>query len=163
MGVLADTHCRGGLGSLPSPVVSGLKGLDFIIHAGDVGDQALVEDLKRLAPLVLTPGNLDTGPEFESWHPVQVSEWEGWRIGVTHGHLGKGRNALERSIDVLRPRGVDVIIFGHSHHPFLERVGRALMFNPGSARLRRREPRLSYGVLELEKRTLRATLVFFDS
>lgn len=124
IGVLSDTH-----GQLRSELLRMFRGADLILHAGDVGDPAVLTELAVLAPLRAVWGNVD-GWEVrrEAAEEVEV-EVNGRAIVVVHGHRGPGPGALARE----RP-AADVVIHGHTHEPKIERRedGR-LVLNPGSA------------------------------
>ena len=126
IGVIADTH------GLFDPVVRRyFNGVDHILHAGDIGDQSVLEQLAQIAPVTAVSGNVD---EYEqSGFPSEaVVELAGRRIAIRHilyegGKLVKdGRAFLERE----QP---DICIFGHTHRPKVEWFGKTLLFNPGSA------------------------------
>lgn len=161
IGVISDTHLGETAAGLPPVVRDGLRGVDLIVHCGDVCAPEVLQELAQEAPVLAVAGNTDPSAILDTWGSEQLLDMEGWRIGVTHGHLGEGSNASERSVSVFTGRRVDAVLFGHSHHPVLERRHGMLMFNPGSPTRRRFEPRFSYGLLELTRRTLRATLIFF--
>jgi putative phosphoesterase len=87
----------------------------------------------------------------EQFGTSRVVEIGGVRIGLTHGHLGRGRTTPERARSLFASEPVDVVVFGHSHQPVWvprSSLGPA-MLNPGSPTDRRREPAWSFGVLEI--------------
>ncbi|UVT15238.1 MAG: metallophosphoesterase family protein [Nitrospira sp.] len=130
IGVLADTH------GLFDPVLEQhFRRVDHIVHAGDIGGQSVIEQLKTIAPVTAVSGNVD---EYErSGFPREtVIKLAGIRIAIRHilyegGKLTKeGRAFLDRT----HP---DICIFGHTHQPRNEWLGETLLFNPGSAGPRR--------------------------
>src|SRR5215510_15899956 len=85
IGVIADTH------GLYDPAVEGhFVGVAAIVHAGDIGDRAVIESLKGLAPVVAVSGNVD---EYErSGFPRQiVTRWNGKTVAVRHVLFEKGK------------------------------------------------------------------------
>jgi putative phosphoesterase len=126
IGVLADTH------GLFDPTIPNLFcHVDHIIHAGDIGKQSVIEQLKAIAPVTAVSGNVDDYEE--SGFPTEaIIELNGFRIAIRHvvfeaGKLTKeGREFLDRT----RP---DICIFGHTHQPKSEWLGDTLLFNSGSA------------------------------
>ena len=77
---------------------------------------------------------------------------DGVRIGLTHGHLGIERSTPERALFTFGPLPgdvVDVVAFGHSHVPVVERRSGVLLVNPGSPTDRRRQPAYSFGLLRI--------------
>jgi len=143
VGIVADTH------GLFDPAVRRLfKGVDLIIHAGDVGDHSVIEQLRQIAPVTAVSGNVDD--EERSGLPSQaLLELAGCRIAVRHilyagGKLTKdGRTFIETT----RP---DLCIFGHTHQPKVEWFGETLLFNPGSAGPQRFKLPRAVGILELK-------------
>lgn len=121
--VLSDTH-----GLLRPEVVREARGSDLILHAGDVGDAAVLEELGRLAPVKAVRGNVDTSGELRRLPEVVEGELEGVVYRVTH-----------RREDVPGEwyRESGLIIVGHSHRPELEWRGACLLLNPGAVGKRR--------------------------
>ncbi|GAB6877490.1 metallophosphoesterase family protein [Thermaerobacter litoralis] len=159
--VLSDTHIPGRGRSLPPAVLEAAAQADLIVHAGDLVSLDVYDELALLAPVVAVCGNVDDPEVYRRLPPRAVVEREGVRIGVTHGHLGKGATTPDRALaafatDVPPPA---VVIFGHSHQPLIERRGDVLLFNPGSPTDPRRAPAPTYGWLELEAGVARARLV----
>jgi putative phosphoesterase len=124
VGVISDTH-----GLLRPEALQELEGSDLIIHAGDVGDPAILEDLARIAPLRAVRGNVDRGRWADALPLSDVVEVEGVRLYVLH---------ILESLD-LDPAaaGFHAVIHGHSHVPLRLEQGGVWMLNPGSAGPRR--------------------------
>ncbi len=143
IGVIADTH-----GLFDRAVLRHFQDVDHILHAGDIGDQSVIDQLKALAPVTAVSGNVD-GYERSGFPPETVLELGGRRIAVKHiifegGKMTKeGRAFLERT----RP---DVCVFGHTHQPTAQWFGSTLLFNPGSAGPKRFTLPRGLGVLTIE-------------
>ena len=126
IGVIADTH-----GLFDPAIRRHFQGVDHILHAGDIGDQSVIEQLEQIAPVTAVFGNVDD-EEQSGLPPEAVIELAGRRIAIRHilyegGKLTKdGRAFLDRE----RP---DICVFGHTHQPKTEWFGKTLLFNPGSA------------------------------
>jgi putative phosphoesterase len=126
IGVIADTH-----GLFDSVVRRHFAGVDHILHAGDIGDRSVIEQLEQIAPVTAVSGNVDDN-EQSGFQSEAVIELAGRRIAIRHilykgGKLTKdGRAFLDRE----RP---DICVFGHTHQPKIEWFGDMLLFNPGSA------------------------------
>lgn len=126
LGVIADTH-----GLFDQAILGHFNGVDYIIHAGDIGDRSVLRQLEAIAPVMAVSGNVD-GYERSGYPSERIIELGGRRIALRHvlfegGKLTKGGRAfLERE----QP---DVCIFGHTHQPRAEWFGKTLLFNPGSA------------------------------
>ncbi|MDQ3958092.1 MAG: metallophosphatase family protein [Actinomycetota bacterium] len=146
--VLADTHTFGCARPVPPGAWPYLESADHILHAGDVCDPALLDELKALAPLTVVMGNCD-GHDVRAWGAADEVEVElgGVRIGMLHdGGPRDGRSArMRRKFPSSR-----VVVFGHSHMPWNEDADGLLLFNPGSATWKRRAPFTSMGLLWIE-------------
>lgn len=145
---------------MPAAIMTAFAGVDLIIAAGDLTSRRALDDVAALAPVYAVRGNMDE-PQLASRLPErQVVHLDGVSIGVTHGHLGTERSTLARARSMFTDTAVQAIVFGHSHEPFNEVQDEVLLFNPGSATERRRQPRPSYGFLIVENGTVRGELVF---
>ena len=156
--VLSDTHLRVGK-SLPRNVWEQLTEIDLILHAGDLTHMGLLDELSCIAPVRAVRGNCD---DWDVSLPVRdVIECEALRIGLIHGDLGKGKSTPERAYLAFKDSSVDLIVFGHSHAPFMEWREGILMFNPGSPTDKRRELQYSFGILNIQQGQLKAKHLYF--
>jgi len=132
--VIADTH-----GLLRPEAVSVLRGSDFIIHAGDIDEPAILEQLGELAPVTAVRGNVDRGTWAKKLSTSAVLEVGNVSIYVIHSLL---------QLD-LKPEaaGFAAVVCGHTHVPKQERKNSVLYFNPGSAGPRRFRLPVSVGRL----------------
>lgn len=141
---------RGGR-QLPAECVRLLEGADLILHTGDVTAASVLTQIESFAPVAAVHGNMDE-PELRMSLPGQrVVQAEGIRIGLVHdarGAAGRHQRLLEAF------PGCDVIAYGHTHLPELERVGETWILNPGSPTERRRAPQHTMIVLEGGEPTL---------
>jgi uncharacterized protein len=161
IGIISDTHIPKKAKQIPKAVLQGLKDVDLIIHAGDWQTMAVYHQLSKIAPVEGVYGNIED-EEVETFFPEKRLLTIGnYRIGVVHGH-GTGKTTIERAYRAFENENLDLIIFGHSHIPLLEEYKGVLMFNPGSATDKRRQPRYSYGIIEVESE-LKVKHVYFDS
>lgn len=134
-------------------------GVDLILHAGDLVVAEVLETLRRIAPVEAVAGNNDPPPLALGLGDAKELTLAGYRIGLTHGHLGTGKSTVERALSHFS--GMDCVVFGHSHIAYCQRHGSTLAFNPGSATDRRRSPQWSYGFLHLEPNGIRPEIRFF--
>lgn len=127
VGLVSDTH-----GLVRPEIFDALRGVALILHAGDVGGQDVLVELAAIAPVQAVFGNTDApgDPNLRSRLSVDV---EGLSIHVSHGHE-LGAPTPEK---LLTRYSADVIVFGHTHKPVVERVGPRLVVNPGAAGPRR--------------------------
>jgi hypothetical protein len=155
IGVISDTHIPEASLQLPSDIFRAFEDSDLILHAGDILDMTLIEELSQLAEVRAVRGNLDFFARACSLPETLVIEIGGFRIGLIHG-TGAPHRLAERVLR--RFEDVDCVVFGHSHRPHNEILGGVLTFNPGSPTDRRYAPCLSYGILELDE-TIRGRIV----
>ena len=124
IGVVSDTH-----GFMRPAALEALRGVDCILHAGDVGGPEVLEALERIAPVHAVRGNIDS----EAW-AAELPE----RLELQLGGLGvlvvHDRAELFRAPP---PHGAALIVVGHSHRPEIGELAGALLVNPGSAGPRR--------------------------
>lgn len=146
--VLADTHTRGMSRPLPEGAWPYIENADHILHAGDVCDPALLDELKAFAPTAVVLGNCDAW-DVKDWGATDVAELELGGIGIAMVHdsgPSKGRRQRMRS----RFPTARVVVFAHSHFPANEDEEGLLLFNPGSPTWPRRAPFPSMGILWIE-------------
>ena len=145
IGVISDTH-----GLVRPEALEALRGSEHIIHAGDMGDPAILERLSVLAPVTAVRGNVDSGGWARKIPRTDVLEISGFSIYVLH-------NLAELD---LKPEaaGFAAVIYGHSHIPRQEFKNGVLYFNPGSAGPKRFHLPISLGKLFVERDKLRAEI-----
>ncbi len=136
IGVLSDTH-----GLLREQVIGRLRGCDLILHAGDLGSPSILAELRAIAEVVAVRGNVDTGSWANALSLEEYVDIAGRRICVVH-------DLSTLSLDPISA-GVDIVIYGHSHKPALERKGGILYLNPGSAGPKRFRLPVSMAILSV--------------
>ncbi|GEK58517.1 YfcE family phosphodiesterase [Marinococcus halophilus] len=158
--VIADTHMPKKAKEWPGQLYPEFNAADYIIHAGDWQSPEVWEELKQYAPVAGVYGNVD-GEDIKALMSDRVEiVLEGWRIGIVHGHGEKGTTE-KRAGEAFAPGQKDIIIFGHSHIPYLRYAGKTLMFNPGSPTDKRKAAMFSYGLLDLSPGHVEARHIFF--
>ncbi|KGX85810.1 metallophosphoesterase family protein [Pontibacillus marinus] len=146
--VLSDTHMPKKGSGLPRQVLADLEDTDAIIHAGDWSSIDLHNELSKYAEVYGVYGNVDGEEITEIMKDKIILEFQGYRIGVVHGH-GEKKTTEKRVIEAFHEEEVDLIIFGHSHLPLTRWYNKTLMFNPGSLTDKRKLPYYSYGIITL--------------
>jgi len=142
IGVISDTH-----GRMHPRVFELFDGVDHILHAGDIGGEEVLIDLRAVAPVTVVRGNVDTfGPCSRYPEEVQIT-LDGVRFHLVHQVAPLTHRLAGDSWDGPVP---DVLIYGHSHQGKVERLGNTLLFNPGSAGPRRFHTVPSVGRLTLK-------------
>jgi hypothetical protein len=145
IGVISDTH-----GWLDPKVFELFTGVSHILHAGDIGPDALIAELETIAPVTAVIGNTDSSPAFR---PTEVVTLAGRKFLVHHIVEPHAlREPLQLRIARERP---DVVVFGHTHKAFCGTIHGVLFFNPGSAG----KPRFGRGrtaaILHCDEREIR--------
>jgi uncharacterized protein len=155
---VSDTHVPTIAQRLSEKILEEARSCELVIHAGDIVSAKTLAQLSLVKSTEAVRGNMDF-PEVASRLPVsRVVHVGKWRIGVTHGHIGRGRDAPERAVSMFPTGSVDCVVFGHSHVQLREEREGVLLFNPGSPSAGRGGHGNSYGVLELGD-TLQARLI----
>jgi putative phosphoesterase len=155
--VLSDTHGPRHWKSCPDGVARRLRGVELILHAGDVCTATVLDELAAFAPVRVVLGNND-GPDVAAWGAAPTAEFDldGLSVGMIHDSgPATGRAARLRR---LFPDAA-LVVFGHSHIPWDEQVGGQRAFNPGSPTDRRRQPRGTMGLLRIEQGRLRSARI----
>jgi uncharacterized protein len=150
IGVISDTHIVDSSKHIPAQILQAFGQVNLIIHAGDSVSLKAIEELRGVGPeCVVVAGNMDLEDVRKKYPVKQVLEIFGYRIGLMHGS-GPAAGLVELLKEAFKEDNCDLIIFGHSHKPVIEKVGKILFFNPGSAT----DPVASYnsyGIIELAK------------
>ena len=146
VGLISDTH-----GLLRPEALESLEGSDFIIHAGDIGDAAILDALAAIAPVTAVRGNNDTAPWARRVPHTAVLRAGAAVIYAIH-------DVAELDVD-LAAAGVQAVVAGHSHKPSVDRRAGVLFVNPGSAGPRRFTLPVSVGRLTVKGRNVEAELL----
>jgi hypothetical protein len=136
IGIISDTH-----GLLRPDAVRHLSGVDHIIHGGDIGRPALIEELRRVAPITAIRGNVDKGDWAEAYPETEVVRLAERLIFVIHDLKALQIDPVVESIQV--------VVSGHSHVPKVDTVGGVLYLNPGSAGQRRFKLPITIATLDI--------------
>ena len=136
IGVISDTH-----GLLRPEALAALKGVERILHAGDVGDIAILDALDKVAPVTAIRGNIDT------WGPcADLPATDFVELGRKIFYLVHSVKDLDINPVIA---GVAVVVSGHSHRPGLEERNGVLYLNPGSAGPRRFDLPVSVALVDI--------------
>jgi uncharacterized protein len=137
IGVISDTH-----GLLRPEALAALRGSDFIVHAGDIGDPDILTRLGEIAPVTAIRGNVDREAWAKKIPATNVLEVQGVSIYILHSLGG-----LDLKPEIA---GFSVVVYGHSHVAKLEAKNGVLYFNPGSAGPRRFQLPVTVGRLTVK-------------
>jgi putative phosphoesterase len=124
IGIISDTH-----GLLREEAVELLRGVDHIIHAGDIGSPDIIPKLETIAPVTAIRGNVDLAEWAQRFPETARLELSGRNFFVIHDRMELAVRPAEE--------GISAVISGHSHRPGIETKDGVLYLNPGSAGRRR--------------------------
>jgi uncharacterized protein len=161
IGVLSDTHIwRNGRRVLPPEVPALFHRFDvsLILHAGDINDNAVLDALVQVAPLIAVQGNNDNADLRAVLAMKETLVVGDRRIGLIHGHGGK--TARDVAFDAF-PDTCDLVVYGHSHIPRIEQHEKTIYFNPGSPTDRRWGPHFGIGLIHCTPEALHPELILF--
>jgi putative phosphoesterase len=127
IGLISDTH-----GMVRASVHDALAGVELILHAGDVGGDAILDELEIIAPVLAVYGNTDASIDPRLAASIE-REIGGVRVHVSHGHE-LGSPTPEK---LLERYSADVIVYGHTHKQLVVQADERLVVNPGAAGARR--------------------------
>ncbi|MGJ9422072.1 metallophosphoesterase family protein [Aeromicrobium sp. CF3.5] len=146
--VISDTHAPRFWKQMPSAVADQLRGVDVILHAGDVCRPGVLDELAAFAPLHVVLGNND-GPDVAAWGAPETVEIDLAEVRIAMIHDSGPKQGRARRMRTLFPEA-DLVVFGHSHIPWDTEEDGQRLFNPGSPTDKRRQPRGTLGQLVLD-------------
>ncbi len=146
VGVISDTHVPAIMPALPSVIFDIFQGVDLILHAGDIVELSVLDELGTIAPVEAVAGNMD-GPDIQLKLPSKkVLSLGAFSVGLIHGkyRIDVQKEMIRKEFDT-----VDLIVYGHSHTPFWGTVGGVYYLNPGSPTDKRHAPYNSVALLDV--------------
>jgi putative phosphoesterase len=146
VGVISDTH-----GLLRPQAIGALRGADTIIHAGDVGNHAIIDELRGIAPTFVVRGNIDKGDWAAGLAMTELVDVGELKFFVLH-------QVAQLELDPAAV-GFAAVVFGHSHMPSVETRGGVLFLNPGSAGPRRFKLPVAVARVRVSGRRIRPEIV----
>ncbi len=146
IGVISDTH-----GLLRAEAVAALAGVEHILHAGDVGDIAILDELSKIAPVTAIRGNVDVHGACGQLPATEMVSLGGKSFYLVHSVHDLDINPSAA--------GVDCVVSGHSHQPLIENKRGVMYLNPGSAGARRFSLPVSLAYVWVEDEAMRAEIV----
>ena len=139
IGLISDTH-----GHVPNTVHTALAGVNYILHAGDVGPMDVITELEAIAPVYAVLGNTDHGIALPE---TRLEEFDGRKILIHHiVDVDYPSQTVRELLSTEKP---EIVVFGHTHIPFDERRSKIRFINPGSASQPRGGTAPSVAILEL--------------
>lgn len=130
VGLIADTHVPARAKCIPKKVFKIFENVDFIVHAGDLVQLDVIDELEQLAPVLAVHGNMD-GPEVKGALPkLNTLKIYGWKIGVMHdpnAFFGRGKMR-----EIAKQNSFNTFVYGHTHNVSTKWEDQILFINPGS-------------------------------
>lgn len=145
IGLVADTHVPYEVPALPPQVKEVLRGVDLILHGGDIYALSVLDELGEIAPVLSARGNGDVklpeDPRLKLAHRITV---DGFTLGLAHAveYPELEWYPLEKSMRRYFGGRVDIVVYGDSHVPLAEECKGVMVVNPGS-------PSLPWGLRKL--------------
>jgi len=158
IGLISDTHVPKRALNVPQKVFEIFQNVDFIIHAGDLVELSVIDELEQIAPVLAVHGNLDS-VEVNNALPVLNSlKIFSWKIGVMHDP--EVSNGSDRMVQIAKENGFNVFVHGHTHNPRINWEREILYINPGSPT----DPasflnKPSVGLLQMTKNTITPQII----
>ncbi len=143
IGLISDTHIPDRKTKLPKNIKSAFKNVELILHAGDITNKSVIEELEKISPTIVVQGNMDRHnnlnlPKSQIIEIISHKKEKIVKIGLIHGEVypkGDTQQLYYLALEL----DVDILVSGHSHIPQLEKIKDILLINPGSPT----SPRLS--------------------
>jgi hypothetical protein len=149
IGVISDTH-----GYL-DPRVEGLfQGVDHILHAGDIGYASIILELEFIAPVTAVVGNNDADLTFKETESLEL----GGKKVLVH-HIVNPRELSDKVANRIRRERPDLVVFGHTHKPFSEKINEVMFFNPGYAGKPKFGAERSVAILEIDEKGIQPRFI----
>ncbi|MCL5876595.1 MAG: metallophosphatase family protein [Candidatus Bathyarchaeota archaeon] len=153
VGLISDTHVPKRAHTLPRRVFEVFQKVDYIIHAGDLVELAIVDELEQLAPVLAVHGNMDGMDITGAFPRLNSLRAFDWKIGVMHDpDIAFG---FKRMRELVKEHGFNVFVYGHTHVASIRWEGKTLYFNPGSPTVPASVMgKLSVGLLKITKEAI---------
>jgi uncharacterized protein len=159
IGIVSDTHIPARVLALPGELFSSLDGADLILHAGDLEEESVLDELRTLAPVEAVAGNMDSLNLKVKLGIKKIVHVDGFSLGLIHGS-GMPRGVPDFPLRHFQDYKIHGLIFGHSHVPYLEYRESMLILNPGSAGAPRRGEKSSCARIWVEGKDLRGEILY---
>jgi putative phosphoesterase len=160
IGLISDTHIPDAATTLPPQVLEALSGVDLILHAGDLFEASVLDELELVAPVLAARGDDDFWVQDQRVRDVQTLTVEGLELYVIHSSHFWARELVECPEKHGLETAPDVVIFGHTHRDTVLSIGDSLLVNPGSPTFPQYQLRLgTVAILDINNGKARARIV----
>ncbi len=144
--IVSDTHRKN---ENYFKVLQKMKKLDMVIHCGDVEGSEYALSEAADCPVLMVSGNNDFFTQLPREQELNIGDYKVW---VTHGHNYLVSLGTERIKQEAKARGVQIVMFGHTHRPCLEQEEDIIALNPGSLSYPRQDGhKPTYALMEIDK------------
>ncbi len=158
--IISDTHTDS-IEKLPDIIIKEIDNSDMIIHAGDIDEYKLINEIKRINKFIFpVRGNMDSTINSELLPRQRIIKAGAFSIGIMHGD-GFPNNLFNRLLYTFPEQ--DIIVFGHTHKPYCEKLNGKLLINPGSLLFNRGFLYNSYAILKISDDSFDAKIHFIDN
>ena len=154
IGLISDTH-----GQLPADVLKVFNGVSHILHAGDIGDIAIITELETIAPVSAIYGNIDTWPIVTTYPMMLVTQINSYIFCLVHDMVSTKSFRFELFKKNISP---DIVVHGHTHIAGHEYYQNILFINPGSASRPKLSKKGSVVILTLTEDKLQCKPEYYD-
>ncbi len=160
VGLISDTHVPKRAHRLPPKVLELFEDVDYIIHAGDLVELAVVDELEQIAPVLAVHGNMDGMEVVGALPRLNSLKVFDWTIGVMHDpDILFGFSKIR---ELVRQHGFNVFVYGHTHVANVKWEGKTLYINPGSPTVPSSVlSKPSVGMLKITKETITPEIINF--
>jgi len=147
--VISDTHICGKIDKFPGNLLDDIKSADLVIHTGDFVEEECLKGLKVIAKEVrAVHGNMDSEDLKKKLPEKDVFKIGAYKIAIAHGS-GAPNNIISALTETFKLEHPNLIIFGHSHTAFNQKIKDTLFFNAGSLFDKLYSKFNSYGLIEI--------------
>ena len=130
VGLISDTHVPARARCIPKEVLKVFENVDYIVHAGDLVELSVIDELEQVAPVLAVHGNMDSPEVCDAFPKLNSLKLFDWKIGVAHDP--STITGIGKVKDVVKQNGFNAFIFGHTHSSSIKWEGKTLFINPGS-------------------------------
>lgn len=157
--VISDTHIPVSAKSMPEALLKDIASADMILHAGDLMEIGVLNELKKLKPTEAVAGNMDSPEIKKRLDTKKIISVGNVKIGLVHGW-----GAPYQLIDSIKNefkniKDISCVVYGHSHTASIDTIDGVIYFNPGSPTDKIFAPYNSYGVLEIKNNKITPRIV----
>ena len=142
IGLISDTHIPDVAKATPPQVMEVFGGVDLILHAGDICEVSVLDELQSIAPVLAARGDDDYEIRDERVQEIQNLTIDGLTLYVIHSSQYWARDLIEHPERHNLEKAPDILVFGHTHRDIVQTIGKSLLVNPGSATFPYYQPRL---------------------